>query len=80
MLKEDTLFLKGIAISMMLWLHLFSNIEIIEECEHSLLFLNGKPLVYVLTKIASCCVPLYIFLGGYGLAKTYQNKKKSFYA
>lgn len=75
MLKEDTLFFKGIAISMMLWLHLFSNIEIIEECEHSLLFLNGKPLVYVLTKIASCCVPLYIFLGGYGLAKTYQNKK-----
>ena len=61
------------AIMMMLWLHLFSNIEMVENCEHSLLFLNGKPFVYVLTKIASCCVPIYIFLGGYGLAITYQN-------
>lgn len=58
---------------MMLWLHLFSNLEIVEKCRWLLLYLNDKPLVYSITRIASSCVPIYIFLGGYGLACVWQQ-------
>ena len=73
MLKEETLQLKGVAILMMLWLHLFSNLELVELCNNTFSFVNGKPFIYALTRIASCCVHIYIFLGGYGLATTYQK-------
>lgn len=56
---------------MMLWLHLFSDLDITEQCTNTIFFWNGKPLAFVLKKLCSMCVPMYIFLGGYGLAKTY---------
>ena len=74
MSKDESTQLKGIAILMMLWLHLFSDINVTEECAN-LVFYKGKPLAYMLTKLASCCVPLYTFLGGYGLAATFRNRQ-----
>ena len=73
MTKSDTRQLKGLAILMMLWLHLFSNEETAGHLSYWLSYINGLPLAYSLTRLASCCVPIYIFLGGYGLAATYQT-------
>ena len=71
MTKSDTRQLKGLAILMMLWLHLFSDLKTVWTLDYWLGFMNGLPLVYSLTRLASACVPIYIFLGGYGLAATF---------
>lgn len=71
--KDTTTQLKGIAILLMLWLHLFSNEEQTLACINTIWFWNGMPLAVVLKKICSICVQMYIFLGGYGLAKTYER-------
>ena len=71
MTKSDTRQLKGLAILMMMWLHLFSDENRVRTLDYALDFMNGMPLVYSLTRLASACVPIYIFLGGYGLAATY---------
>lgn len=68
--KTTTLQLKGIAILLMLWLHLFSSNEQTASLINTIYFWNGAPLAVVLKKICSMCVPIYIFLGGYGLAIT----------
>ncbi len=73
MTKDETRQIKGLAILMMLWLHLFSDEETVLQCSYWLTYVNGQPLVYSLTRLASSCVPIYIFLGGYGLAATYQT-------
>lgn len=71
MTKQQTIQIKGVAILMMLWLHLFSNYDTVEHCSNFLTFWNGDYMAFVLKKLCSMCVPIYIFLGGYGLAKTY---------
>ena len=73
MTKSDTRQLKGLAILMMLWLHLFSDEETVSQCSYLLSYVNGLPLAYSLSRLASCCVPIYIFLGGYGLAATFRT-------
>lgn len=70
MTKEQSLQLKGVAILMMLWLHLFNTAERVAECTTCINFLNGKPLVYALARVAGLCVPIYLFISGYGLAKS----------
>ena len=60
MTKEQTTILKGIAISMMLFLHLFSNQTLfIEENISSILWIKGVPLATILTRL---CDPVDIFL------------------
>ncbi len=76
MTKDETRQLKGLAILMMLWLHLFSDEEVVLQCHYWLTYVNGLPLAYSLTRLASCCVAIYIFLGGYGLAATYQQDNR----
>ena len=73
MTKSNTRQLKGLAILMMLWLHLFSYPETVRQCSYWLSYVNGLPLAYSLSRLASSCVPIYIFLGGYGLAATYRT-------
>jgi hypothetical protein len=75
MTKSDTRQLKGLAILMMLWLHLFSYPDTVRQCSYWLSYINGQPLAYALTRLASSCVPIYIFLGGYGLAATYRTSQ-----
>lgn len=74
MTKDESLQLKGIAIMMMLWLHLFgTNIEILEECEKSIFLYDGTPIIYAMRKFGRMCVVLYTFLGGYGMYKVFQR-------
>ena len=74
MTKEETQQLKGIAILMMVWLHLFgTNLEILDGCEKFVYLWNGDPLIYAMRKFARMCVVFYTFLGGYGLCKVYQK-------
>ena len=64
---QESLEVKGIAILMMLFLHLFNISENVDLCVNTLYFWNGKPLVLALSRITAFCVPIYIFLSGYGL-------------
>ncbi len=64
--KKESLELKGIAILLMLMLHLFNTQQRVAECTTFLYFWNGKPLVYALSRVGAFCVPLYIFISGYG--------------
>jgi hypothetical protein len=74
MTKDESLQLKGIAILMMLWLHLFgTDRAILENSENFIHLWNGAPIAYAMRKLGRMCVVLYTFLGGYGLAKVYQR-------
>ena len=74
MTKDESLQLKGIAILMMLWLHLFgTDRAILENSENFIYLWNGAPIAYAMRKLGRMCVVLYTFLGGYGLAKVYQR-------
>lgn len=53
MTKEETLQLKGIAILMMLFLHLFNTTANVEQCQTYIYFWNGKPLVLALSRVGS---------------------------
>lgn len=76
MTKEQTNILKGIAILMMLFLHLFNSANLTDVCE-PLLFIGSTPLVHIISK---ACNPVGIFLmlSGYGLSYTYFRGKLSF--
>jgi len=74
MSKETSLQAKGIAILMMLFLHLFNQAEQVELCHTFLYFWNGKPLVYALSRVGALCVPIYLFLSGYGCAAVYRHR------
>ena len=74
--KETSTIIKGIAILMMLWFHLFNNIELTSLCSPQI-YLFGKPLV---TYIANACYPVSFFmiLSGYGLTYCYKRNQLSF--
>lgn len=73
--REDTRALKGYAILIMLFLHLFNNKEV--DCNLNVWFyIDGIPLCYWLTKFAAVCVYLYMFLSGYGLYIVYKSYSK----
>lgn len=71
--KQESLELKGIAILMMLFLHLFNTPERAAECSN-LLCIGDKPLALLLSRIGGMCVPIYIFISGYGLAASWQKQ------
>ena len=74
MTKDESLQLKGIAIMMMLWLHLFGTDKAILTETTKILYINdSEPLIYAMRKFGRMCVVLYTLLGGYGLAKVYQR-------
>lgn len=76
--KEQTRQIKGIAILLMLWLHLFSSEATVNNlCINTIFFWNGQPLAVVLRKLGSLCVTIYIFLSGYGLTKVQSANKSS---
>jgi len=60
--REEVKLFKGIAIVMMIFLHLFNN----------KLYLSKGDMYFTLTKFANLCVPIYVFLSGYGLSKSSQ--------
>ena len=74
--KEETLELKGVAIMLMLWLHLFgTSADILEQCTVFIHLWNGDPLIYAMRKLGRMCIVTYIFLGGYGLSRTFERSQ-----
>lgn len=71
--KQETLQLKGAAILIMVFLHLFNRASNVDLCD-SFFFINGVPLVSLLSKFTMICVSLYLFLSGYGLYITFQKE------
>lgn len=77
MKKEETLICKGIAIIMMYIHHLFYPIDWYQEYPLDLMFLNE----YQITQIAylgKICVAIFVFLTGYGYAKSQKLKQLSY--
>jgi surface polysaccharide O-acyltransferase-like enzyme len=62
--KNDTKVLKGIAIMLMLLLHLFARKEV-NGLYEALPTLNGVPFLYYLVLLGDDCRPIYLFLSGY---------------
>lgn len=72
--KQQTQQLKGIAILLMLWLHLFMNME---KCAglSSMLTINSLPLCHYMSRFSGACVSMYVFMSGYGLWIVYRRGK-----
>lgn len=73
MSRDETQIIKGLAILMMLWLHLFMNLDIANTC-CNVFFIGDLPFSNFLSK---ACNPLdlYLLLGGYGLYCVYLKGK-----
>ncbi len=74
--KQQTDYTKGIAIAMMLCLHLFNKDY--QGLFAPSLFIGSQPLSYYFSLFCDCCVCIYCFCSGYGLYITYQNKPTTF--
>lgn len=58
--KEDTLIIKGIAICLLLWHHLYyENIE--------------RTITYIIAYYGKVCVAIFLILSGYGLMKSFDK-------
>lgn len=71
MTKEQSQMMKGVAILLMIFLHLFNQSGNVALC-HNLIFIGGEPLAYILSR-ASNPVAFFLILGGYGLYKVYEK-------
>lgn len=69
MSKEYTNYLKGVAILMMLFLHLFQHIEW-DMSLSSIFHIKDIPLVYYIARMCNP-VPFFLILSGYGLYAVY---------
>ena len=65
--KSDTTAIKGIAILLMLWHHLFLNTMAYGTLTHSL------------AVVFKVCVALFLFVSGYGLTKQYSQLEKPYF-
>lgn len=65
MTKEESLILKGVAILLMLFLHLFNNMANVNLCT-TFLSIGDIPLVLILTRAANP-VSFFLILSGYGM-------------
>ena len=74
--KQQTDYTKGIAIAMMLCLHLF-NREYTGLFQPSV-FIGAVPLTYYISLFCDCCVWIYCFCSGYGLYITHQKNTATF--
>lgn len=70
--KDKSQVLKGVAILMMLFWHLFDREKNVELC-HNFLFVGGEPLVYFLSPLTHP-VAFFLILGGYGIYKVNENR------
>ncbi len=77
MSKETSLLLKGIAILMMVFLHLFNTEANVIQYSTPLIFIGSHPLVNLLTR-ACPPVPFFLLLSGYGLDYMYAKGRVGF--
>ncbi|KKI91430.1 acyltransferase [Bacillus sp. SA1-12] len=61
--KKDTKILKGIAILLMILLHLFATKK--DGLYSTFPLINDTPLVYYIALLGDACVPIYLFVTGY---------------
>ena len=71
--------IKGLGILLMLIHHLFAFNNRISNVEYiSIINTNGTlTLEYYIAVFARICVPIYLFVGGYGLYYKYSNESKT---
>lgn len=74
--KSKTTELKGIAIFMMLFLHLFNQSQHVDLCTTAGITVGGEPLVLFLSRGMYPVVSMYLFLSGYGLYYNYRNQNR----
>jgi len=74
--KQQTTELKGIAILMMLFLHLFNKSYM--DLFQPLVFVRSQPVSHYLSLFCDCCIAIYCFCSGYGLYIGYSEDKSSF--
>ena len=61
---QDTMRLKGIALVLLLWHHLFYE----GTSQYNEWYIANIPVIQQTSLVAKCCVALFVFLSGYGLA------------
>lgn len=72
--REDTKFIKGIAIILMFYHHVFCFPERIGYVEYFSLFsFQGHETANIIGSFGKICVALFVFLSGYGTYKSVQN-------
>lgn len=71
MTRQQSQMMKGVAILLMIFLHLFNQEGNVNLC-HNLFFIDGTPLVLLLSR-ASNPVAFFLILGGYGLYRVYEK-------
>lgn len=71
MTRQESQAMKGVAILLMIFLHLFNQEGNVALC-HNLLFIDETPLVLILSR-ASNPVAFFLILGGYGLYRVYEK-------
>ena len=67
--------LKGVAILLMLFLHLFNHEQEAIHCSNYF-YINGTPLVHFMTRMANP-VPFFVVLSGYGFYASYKKGDKN---
>ncbi|OAB25990.1 Surface polysaccharide O-acyltransferase, integral membrane enzyme [Flavobacterium fryxellicola] len=67
--------IKSVAILMMLCLHMFNRGY--EGLFTPILFIGKQPLSYYISLFSDVCVPIFLFISGYGLYFNYQKNKDS---
>lgn len=72
MTREESLTMKGVAIIMMLYLHLFNSLDVVKEKCITFINIEDTPLVHILSRLTNP-VSLYLILGGYGLYTVYKK-------
>lgn len=83
MTKRDSVIIKGIAILMMLFLHLFNEqlMEFHPELDHMpyepLCYIGSHPIEYIMTRFCRP-VPFFFILSGYGISVMHTQGKLSF--
>jgi uncharacterized membrane protein len=65
--KQESLMMKGVAILLMLFLHLFNHADVVASRCINFCHIQGLPLANWLSHAANP-VSYYLFLGGFGLA------------
>ena len=73
--KRDTIVIKGVAICLMLWHHLFTFPDRLVGVTYiSLPFINGESLALAIGQFGKICVAMFTLLSGYG---TYLSARKA---
>lgn len=75
---EVSQIVKGVAIIIMLFHHLFGNLDwVLEENSFFSIPMLNHSLEYFLAVPGKICISIYAFLSGYGLYASYQRKKQN---